>query len=953
MTNREANQLESGIEDALARNDLDCASRLVTSYKADARNEPQPATAQEWRKLRAGVMAARVAAAAGQVALAWDEVKPWLAFTRQLPPDFACHVHIVAAEVLARLNRITEAQAQLTRLEQWAANLDRNPFLRFCSLRVRLWLGDIRTLAADVARCAQDLEAKAETVNLILLRTEEALAWSRAGDLARADGCLHQARTLLGPNPRASPVAANVYLQSGRLAHRCQDFHKALSHFQQAEQLAQVLPAQLLSIQLRRLWLLVDLNQEANARLELQRLCSPHARAALPEEVRGTAALLDAWLNPDAPEVADLEVGAYRALRQGDMEQALQFYRRAFKDEAAPDRKARFAVMLGMLYLTREAAQPDAPRTGEDDAAPWIEQAATLARSAQAPEVLWRALRLKGQLVLMRNADEDQARALFAAAAQVIRDRADLLPHLWLRTTYRAQAGFLLRDLLLGAFRNGAVDRVFHNQELLRGQLILDLLRSVPAPKRRATLGREAADLGDQIEALEQILDPERGSLRPHGEELAALSARHYELCQRRDQLWEAHLCDRTRATDSAVPVVPTLAELQSALPVGTVFIAPNLLDHDVCLLVVRREHSQILRSANSAEVVRQDLEKWRVCLGDQINRYRQGLSMGPRQRKEMDDCLDRLGQGPLGALLEQAWSKERPGERLIWAPSTELFGLPVHALRSAGRYLVEDHEVVHTFSGALYLHHSRLPRAWWWRRRRALLVTAQTTAESPSYPLEFAKHEGRGVAKAYPKAHSLHFREATLECIRPHLARVGVVHFACHAHFDKEHPYSAFIKLPSSESWSAPQWLEEPVAGLPLATLSACSSLEVAPSVGGEVFGLVCALLGAGVRAVVGGQCLIPDRETASFMVRFAHHAIVHDLAGALARAQRDTLALPNGSPFYWAVFALYGDAAALPAPGWFSRGWAARRQRRHQEFLNTDAEMKMILNADPPSGS
>jgi CHAT domain-containing protein len=120
-------------------------------------------------------------------------------------------------------------------------------------------------------------------------------------------------------------------------------------------------------------------------------------------------------------------------------------------------------------------------------------------------------------------------------------------------------------------------------------------------------------------------------------------------------------------------------------------------------------------------------------------------------------------------------------------------------------------------------------------------------------------------------------------------------------------------------------------VAGLPLLALSACRSAEVAPLLGQEVFGLVTGLLGAGVRAVLAGLWPVADRETVLLMWRLYHQRLTHDLAGALARAQREELARPHASPLFWAAFALHGDAAALPAPGWLGRWLGGRRGRWH----------------------
>ena len=114
-------------------------------------------------------------------------------------------------------------------------------------------------------------------------------------------------------------------------------------------------------------------------------------------------------------------------------------------------------------------------------------------------------------------------------------------------------------------------------------------------------------------------------------------------------------------------------------------------------------------------------------------------------------------------------------------------------------------------------------------------------------------------------------------------------------------------------------------VAGLPLVTLSACRSAEVAPLVGREVFGHVTVLLGGGVRAVLAGLWPVGDQEARPRMWRFYRHRLLHDLPSALALAQRDTLARPEGSPLFWAPYALFGDPDALPAPGMWTR-WLAR---------------------------
>jgi CHAT domain-containing protein len=247
---------------------------------------------------------------------------------------------------------------------------------------------------------------------------------------------------------------------------------------------------------------------------------------------------------------------------------------------------------------------------------------------------------------------------------------------------------------------------------------------------------------------------------------------------------------------------------------------------------------------------------------------------------------------------------------------------VPVHALRLDGRYLIEQVEVVWGFGGALLVHQRRTSRRGRWR-------PAIAVSESPQ-DLPEARREAEGVAAAFLRGRCLPptIRRAEL---RRWLGRAGRVHFACHAEFDPDHPLGACLRLPSGELLHALEWLEEPVAGLPLVTLSACRAGEVAPLAGGEVFGLVTGLLGGGVRAVVAGLWPVADAESPALMWSFYRHLMRESLPAALARAQREALSCPGGSPLFWAAFTLFGDPEAIPpSPVPFS--WLAPwRQQRH----------------------
>jgi CHAT domain-containing protein len=263
----------------------------------------------------------------------------------------------------------------------------------------------------------------------------------------------------------------------------------------------------------------------------------------------------------------------------------------------------------------------------------------------------------------------------------------------------------------------------------------------------------------------------------------------------------------------------------------------------------------------------------------------------------------------------------------MVWAPDAELHGLPIHALRLGGRYLIEMVDVVWAFGGAVIVHQHRSRR-----QRRGAWRTTLAVAEAPAV-LPAAERESLGVTAAFLRGRRLIGPEANRSRVRHGLKRARIVHFACHAEFDPARPLGACLRLPSGESLYAQEWLEEPVHGLPLVTLSACRAAEVAPLAGGEVFGQVTGLLAGGVRAVVAGLWPVADEETPPLMWSFYRHLMRESTATSLASAQRESLHRADSSPLFWAAFALFGDGDSIPARSGLWRWFASWRQRRHAQ--------------------
>jgi tetratricopeptide (TPR) repeat protein len=819
---------------------------------------------------------------------------------------------------MARLHRRIEARALLDQVPP--VLLERMPLLQLRSLRIRLWLGDIEQVTAEVAACASALEDLHETANLALLACEEGRAWDEAGNLARAESCWLRAERI-SRNLGKDPIRADILMQLGRLDHLRGHLPAALERYEAA--LDSAAPsAQSQEVELRRLLVRLDLNQWQLVQARMEQLFGELPPETLPEELRPLVAMIQGLLERSVPCDASDEQRAHEAAARGDVDSASWLYRQALATTPSPQRQARLALAQGLLLLAHGR------RT---ESLSWLRQTEMLARVHDLPEVLRRALQAHGLAVVESGGDDSVARSLFEEVVLISEVQARLFTHGSDATDYRQQQGSVPRHLLRLAFQRGEASCALHYQEVERGRLLLELWGAAAPremPGHDAFFDRpDLAELERQIAVCERELTTVLPNTERREQRREALQ-RYEGLRLQRDRLFEKFLRDRTRRGSAVLPTLPELSELQQALPTGTLYVAPSVVDDVLYLFVTTREGpARTIRGSGSAVELLGTVSRWRACLLSQLARYRAGFPLGWPEREVLDDLLDSFGRGPLGDALTQALTTSgNVTRRLIWVPDHPLHGLPVHAVRRLGRYLIQDLEIVWSFSAATVVHQARTRH-----RRRGFRCPAVVVTETPDVLPEAAR-EGAGVAASFLVKQMLHGDGANKATLRYWLRRARVLHFACHAHFDVEHPLNAYLSLPSGERMRALEWLDQAAAGLPLVTLSACRSAEVAPLQGREVFGLVTAILGGGVRAVLAGLWPVADRETVAWMWRFYRARLTSDLAAALTRTQRESLTVEDSSPLFWAPFALFGDPAALTTPGWPWSWLARRRERWHQ---------------------
>jgi tetratricopeptide (TPR) repeat protein len=883
--------IEARIE--AARRPGDPAARALAVEYLAAAGPPAPTTdpaRAPW--FRARYVAAQAELAAGFPARAAVHLHPLAPHLTGVPAELAARVRLVAAEAFARAGRPAEGRAELAAVP--ATGL--GPLVGLRVVRVRLMLGEVQELAAEVAACERELAD--DRANLAVLLCEVGRAWDAAQDLDRAERCWERAEVLtrpLGPHP----ARTDALVQLGRLAHLRGRFAAAAARYDEAAGAADGGPFAP-EVAWRRVLLQVELGEDASARRAADVLLAGTPPSDLPDEVRPVAAVACAVLTGAAWPGAPAELMGYLADRAGDHAAAACHFADALAAAPAAERQARLSFALG-----RACAASGQHR----EAAGWLARAEELARARWMPEVIARSLEARGQVAAERSGDEESARDLFEEAVRVseaeaarARSGLDGAAHRWRRSS-------VLRRLVRSAARRDDAAAVFRYQELERGRFLLDLLTAAGRPLDVSHA--DFAAVQHELAACESRL-----AGRTHGPNVEAEPdlRRREELLLRRDRLFEAYLRERARAGDGLLPPLPGLRELRARLWPGSLYLAPTVVGEDVFLLAIRAGgEARVLALPGAAGPLAALAQDWRNTLVAHAARYRAGLTTAA-DRRDLNDLLDRAGAGPLGeALNELLDAPGGPPRRVVWVPDGPLHGFPIHAARRRGRHLVERIPFAWSCGGAVLSRQaqSRDRRGGW----RSAVVVAADESDLPG-----AAAEAREVAGAFWRSQVLG-PGADRVAVSARLARARLAHFACHAEFDPEQPFASAVVLPSGERVTALEWLGERVAGLGLVALSACRSAEVGTGLGRQTFGLVSGLLGGGVRAVLAGLWPLPDRETRAVVGAFYRHRRDTDLADALARAQRDALADAGSSPFTWAGLTLHGDPNGLPSDGRLAR--------------------------------
>lgn len=372
-------------------------------------------------------------------------------------------------------------------------------------------------------------------------------------------------------------------------------------------------------------------------------------------------------------------------------------------------------------------------------------------------------------------------------------------------------------------------------------------------------------------------------------------------------------------ARGDAQTSLPTLHEIQAALPDGTLLLEYALLsDRTIVWLITHDTFDPVTLPAT-----RRQIERWQSDLITFIRGHNAVAT---------DTFSSLLYDALLKEPLHQA---RRPVNRLVVIPDGVMHAIPLGALRNAEtkHYLMQDLPIETAPSAALYLHSLQRDRHLAGKEAfSALLVgnpafdrkvkVAQRLRSLPN-----AEDEVLEIAAIYApySATTLIGAAATPRAFLNRAQGSTVIHVAGHAIVNPRQPSRSLLMLAADGERSGAVEAQELITGVPrldhtrLVVLGACSSAGGLPIGPQGVAPLVRPFIVAGAPAVIGTLWNVNDDTAKHLLVSLhQHYRSGDDAAVALQRAQVEML---RGGPalrsvLAWAPFQVIGHSSSPFAP-------------------------------------
>ena len=540
-----------------------------------------------------------------------------------------------------------------------------------------------------------------------------------------------------------------------------------------------------------------------------------------------------------------------------------------------------------------------------DETGKQLDAAQTALEVSHLPALRSEILHLRADLLRRLGRPHDARDAAFAAVYELERLRGALQAERC-RTAFLSNYLSVYEDavtLALDISAPGSVDDAFEMIEHARSRALLDL--AAGALEHKTVGGDPGDDVDDGLTRRMQVHQANLSALYSqtadsnlHGKRESLAGTLRGRIAQEERALDELE----RRVASATGPAglyarTATTAEVRSALR-PTEALVEYYIAHDELLVIVLRENcTQVFRDLARAD----DLLELTRRVRFQISR-----AMRPATTQRVSARLLGDAQRELAALHDAIWRPLAAAlagvEQVAIVPHGCLHVVPFHALWDGEHYLTDEFEITLTPSASLMA-----------QLRSRLAAGAESYASAAVFGIADDRapniaDEARAVAETLAGAELYEGDAATVAALQRCGSHTGILHLACHGHFDPQNPSHSGLRL--ADRWLNPRDVYRLRLADSLVVLSGCDTGRTSVQSGDELIGLLRGFLASGAATVVCSLWPLHDESGVSLMRAFYNELrseVRPSVAAAMRSAQR-TMRASQPHPAFWAPHIVVG---------------------------------------------
>jgi CHAT domain-containing protein len=490
----------------------------------------------------------------------------------------------------------------------------------------------------------------------------------------------------------------------------------------------------------------------------------------------------------------------------------------------------------------------------------------------------------------------------YARAIDVIEALRSTIPAEEFRTHFLKDKLAVYEDMVLLCLKSGRKERLaeaFSYIERGKSRTLVDLLTAsvdarlqFPNPEDRALHAR-----WNQLRAELHGYYSQRNQQQARGDQRSVASGLtiEREIALREKALIEMQrqwqVRDREHASRPSAFAM-TLADVQACLAGDEVLLEYYFARDRLWIFLVTHSDFELIPTATTKSQLRGLLRNLRF----QIEKFLYDTHYVQAHLDSLRSSADWYLEQLYAALMQPAESWLR-GKKLIVIPFDLLHYVPFHALRTGGRYLVEDHELSYAPSAHILQLCRTRPTP---RQGRPLILGV------PDERVPHISEEIRTIASLFPEALLVEGAAATRAAFIENAAGASIVHLAAHGFFQYDNPMFSALKL--ADAWLSFFDIYNLDLNADLVMLSGCNTGLNRVLAGDELLGLARGFLYAGAASLVVSLWAISDRATAEFMKIFYSRLKAGDAKRTALRAAQLEMKDKYQHPYFWAPFILVG---------------------------------------------